>query len=85
MGILYFLLLVILLFLGKCIFRPVLGSDVFVSGRFSLLGNPGGICTKIGDNTNRTIPLDINSLIELLRQAHSLLCGKIQHLGRFLL
>ena len=44
------------------------------------LGNPGGIRTQIGDDSNCSLSFNINPLIELLRQTHGLGCGKIQHL-----
>ena len=50
-----------------------------------LLRHTGRIGTQIGDQANRSMPLNFHTFVQLLRQPHCLLRRKIEGLGSFLL
>ena len=69
----------------RYIILSVILFNIFLRHDLCFCRYSGGIGTQIGDHTHSTAALDINSFIELLCQAHRLLCGKIQHLAGLLL
>ena len=70
---------------GRRILLPVLFRDISPGCRLCLLRYSGGVGTQIGNDTRGTVSFDLHTLIELLRQAHRLLGGKIQYLASLLL
>ena len=67
------------------IFFSILAADVASCCRICLVRNTYRISTKVCDHTYSTVALDVNTLIKLLCQTHSLLGGKIQCFGCLLL
>ena len=63
----------------------VIITDKAASHLLRFLSHTGGIGTQVGDETNGTMSLYINALIELLGETHGLLGGEVQRLGRLLL
>ena len=85
MGILNFCVLLFLPGLLQNIFLPVVFPDKGGSGRLRLIGHAHAVCSQVCDQSDRSLSLDLNALIELLGDAHRLLGGKIQHLTCLLL
>ncbi len=80
-------LLSALLFLAglRCVLCPVFLPDKSAGRLRRLVGDSGGIRSQIGNDTCGAVALDIYALIQLLRQPHGLLRGKVQYLAGFLL
>ena len=82
MGILYLLIRFLLrpaFFLRK-VFLSVSFPDVACRRLCRLVGDTGGICTQIRDDTNGSLPFNINSFLDLLCQTHGSEDKKIQYL-----
>ena len=62
-GILNIFSPVLFLFCVRYIFCTVNRGDIFSRKTLRFLGNTGGIRTEIGNDTNRSLTLDINSFI----------------------
>ena len=80
----------LLITLRKCILSrnivlTILRCDKFRNHSLRFVGYSGTVGTKVGDETNRTLALNLHTFIQLLRYAHGLLCGKIERLACFLL
>ena len=70
---------------GCCIFFSICRGNIFPRRCVCLISDSGRIRTQIGDHTDCSVPLNINSFIQLLRNAHRLLCSKIQSFCSLLL
>lgn len=66
-------------------FFPVILCDIRSRIRIRLIRNTDGIRTQVGDQTDRSLSLDVNALIELLGNTHRLGDREIQCLGCLLL
>ena len=60
-------------------------SDILAGRLIRLFRHPGGIGTQVGDQTYGAFSFNFHAFIELLRQTHGFLGGKIQGFGGFLL
>ncbi len=83
--ILYLLVLLLLRHDLGCILIPVIPGDILPGRCHRLVGDPGGVCSQIGDDADRPLPFQLHALVELLCQAHRLLRREIERLARLLL
>ena len=65
--------------------RPEGLPDIGPRGGVSLVGNAGGIGSEVGDESHRSLFLQIHPLVELLGDPHGLGRGKAQLFGGLLL
>ena len=84
MGILYVALPVLIYIIG-IVFLSHLFEDILPGLCFSFIGNTNRVGSDVGYQTDRSMSLDFNTFIKLLRHHHGLSRGKIHLVGSVLL
>ena len=67
------------------IFLSVRASDILSRRAVRFRRNTGRIRSQIGNDTDRSLVLEIDAFIQLLRNTHGFRSGKAKDIGRFLL